>query len=262
MKRKLNILGKGCVSQDVMLANVESCKARGLPEVERKARPPLAVVGGGHSALNHVEELRGWSGDIWASGSVFQWLRGLGIDSTVFCVDPQPALAEMVLGASKALLASNCAPCAFDVLKDARVEVFDLLREGNGVHHGPTTGTTAFDLALTRMGYTDVSFFGFDSCYSEEEPEEKPETYGQECQTHAYKTEPEPWMIRIVTNGRAFISGAEFFMQAQWMAEVFRSEIGRTGIIKNRSGGLLKALIEDPDYDCTHVALGMFAEAA
>ena len=237
-----------------MYENQASCKARGLPYVEHKPRPALAVVGGGHSAKWHVEELREWSGDIWASGSVYQWLKGLGIESTLFCVDPQPGLALMAVGARKAILASTCDPSAFEVLKEADVEVFDLLRDGIGVNHGPTTGTTAFDLAITHMGYTDVSCFGFDSSYSEEAVQERPQNYAVNVQTHAFKSEPEPLMMRVVCNGKAFITCAEFFMQAQWMAEMFRSKVGQLGFIKNRSGGLLASMIEEPDYDCTHVS--------
>jgi hypothetical protein len=233
-----------------MLENLDACQARGLPYVTRKSRPPLAVVGGGHSAVEHVDVLRSWDGDVWACGSVYQWLKGLGIESTLFCVDPQPILADMAKGAKKAILASTCDPSAFDVVAD--VEVFDLIRDGKGVCHGPTTGTAAFDLALVHMGYVDVSFFGFDSSYTDEPVTEKPDEYGLVCKTHAYKSEAENMMMRVVCNDRAFITSAEFFMQAQWMAEMFRSPVGKA--VKNRSGGLLAALIVDPDYDCTHVS--------
>lgn len=258
-KRKIDILGRGCVPQEKMYENVASCMARGLPYAG-KSRPPLAVVGGGHSAKVHLDELRRWPGDIWACGSVFQWLHSEGIEATLFCVDPQPGLAAMAVGARKALLATSCDPSAFDVLKDAYVEVFDLVRDGVGVNHGPTTGSTAFDLALTHMGYTDSSFFGFDSSYTDEPIDEKPENYGVTVQTHAFKSEPEALMMRVVCNGRAFITCAEFFMQAQWMAEMFRSPVGQRGFAKNRSGGLLAALIVDPDYDCTHVSPRMKGE--
>ena len=254
MKRKVNIHGRGCVPEEQMIQNLASCKARGLPYVSVKPRPALAVVGGGHSARWHVEEIRAWSGDVWACGSVYHWLKSLGIESTLFCVDPQPLLASMAVGAKKALLASSCDPSAFDELKDADVEVFDLIKDGVGVPHGPTTGTTAFALSFAHMGYTDVSFFGFDSSYSEEAVSDKPEKYRLTVQTHAYKTEPEFLMMRVVCNGRAFITCAEFLVQAQWMADMFRTEIGKRGFIKNRSGGLLAALIEDPDYDCTHLS--------
>jgi hypothetical protein len=267
VKRKVEIPCKGCVPEERMLENLASCKARGLPYVSQKSRPALAVVGGGHSAKRHVEELRVWSGDVWACGSVYHWLKSLGIESTLFCVDPQALLASMAVGAKKALLATSCDPSAFDVLKDADVEVFDLIRNGEGVPHGPTTGTTAFALAFAHMGYTDVSFFGFDSSYAEEADTKKPDRYDLTVHTHAYKSEAEPMMMRVVCNGRAFITCAEFFIQAQWMADMFRTEVGKRGFIKNRSGGLLAALIEDPDYDCTHVSPFMqsntkFEEAA
>ena len=252
-KRKLHLVPSGCVSPETMYRNVDLCKARGLPEARsRTNRPKLAVVGGGVSAMSCMEELRNWPGDIWACGSVFQWLQTLGIQSTVFCVDPQPCLAQMVVGARRALLASNCDPSAFDVLEasGAHVETFDLVNKDVGIHHGPTTASAAFDLSV-KMGYLNVSFFGFDSSYSEEEIEDKPETYRTVCRTHAFKTEPEPCMVRIVANGKAYLTSAEFFMQAQWMAQLF-TEL--PSVFKNRSGGLLAALIADPDYDCTHVS--------
>jgi len=238
---------------DTMYRNVALCKARGLPVAGWQSdRPILAVVGGGKSAAQNIEVLKNWKGDIWACGSVYQWLESLGILSTVFCVDPQPCLAGMVKGASKALLASNCDPSAFDVLKEAGayVETFDLANENVGVHHGPTTASAAFDLSV-KMGYLDVTFFGFDSSYDEGPVEEMPERFNVSPRTHAFKTEPEPNMVRIVTNGKAFITSAEFFMQAQWMAELFKT---LPSVFKNRSGGLLAAMIADDDYDCTHIS--------
>ena len=238
-----------------MYRNVELCAARGLPKAGKKERPSLAVVGGGKSAAQCLDELRAWDGDVWACGSTFQWLEREGIHAVLFCVDPQPGLAQMAVGATKALLASNCDPSAFDVLEQAGayVETFDLIREdAPGISHGPTTASAAFDLSLRVMGYTDVSFFGFDSCYTEEEVKELPEHITVYTVTHIHKNEPEPNMVRIVCNGKAFITCAEFFMQAQWMSQLFRSEICKQGFIKNRSGGLLAAMVADPEYDFTH----------
>ena len=239
-----------------MLRNVELCKARGLPEWKyADNRPPLAVVGGGNSALEHIEELKTWKGDIWASGSVFHWLQDHGIEATLFCVDPQPCLSGMAAGAKKALLASNCDPSAFEVLRDAEVTVFDLVKDGVGINHGPTTGSASFDLSV-KMGYRDVSYFGFDSCYrNTERGDEKIMRVWHK--THAFKNEEDTTLMRVVCDGKAFITGAEFFMQAEWMAGVFNAV---PQIFKNRSDGLLAAMINDPDYDCTHMSATMAAK--
>ena len=261
MKHKLNLVPAGCVPVETMYRNVDLCKALGLPEATwKQGRPALAVVGGGKSAADSLAELRAWPGDIWACGSTFQWLEREGIHATLFCVDPQAGLAGMAVGARKALLASNCDPSAFDVLKDAEVEVFHLVNDNVGVHHGPTTASAAFDLA-TKMGYLDQSYFGFDSSYQEGPVEQMPERYQiADPITHNHKAEKEPFLVRIVCDGKAFLTSAEFFMQAQWMALMFNSKVGEIGIIKNRSGGLLSAMINDPDYDCTHVSLRLAAD--
>lgn len=218
------------------------------------------MVGGGKSAREQLDELRTWKGDIWACGSVFQWLKSEGIEATLFCVDPQPILKDMAAGATKAILASNCDPGVFDALAGQDVQIFHLVDGDEGIHHGPTTASAAFDLSV-KMGYFDVSFFGFDSCYDERDDEELGERVQIRYNSHAYKDEEDVAVCRVVCNGKAFITGGEFLMQAQWMAEVLNM---LPSIFHNRSGGLLAAMIADPDYDCTHVceSLSQSLEAA
>ena len=209
--------------------------AKGYPYVGVALRPPLAVVGGGPSINDHVETLRNWRGDVWACGSPYLWCVRNGIDATYFNIDPGAPFEGQVLVShgARAILSTTVNPAVFASCKS--VEVFDLSRLGD--NHGVTTATAAPHLALS-MGYTDISIFGCESCYAEGE-------------SHAYDTHKDVsdhLRMRIVCNGEAFITIPSLFMQAELLSKIIRL----SPVFKERSGGLLRAMVEDDDYDCTH----------
>lgn len=233
----------GCVPLETYERNFAYCKSLGLPWCSEKERPPLAVVGGGHSVKDHLDELAAWPGDIWALGSVWKWLDGLGIKSTAFCVDPQHELMEMIRGTQHAILATCVHPSVFDMLIEtgARIEVFEPFipngekREGMQSPAIVTSATACPQLSI-QMGYRDVSFFGLDSNYQQT--------------THAYQDTPDPFMIRVVSAGEPFMTGVEFVQQADFLAEAIRA---LPKVLKNRSGGLLKSFVENgTDWEATH----------
>lgn len=225
----------GCVPPEREAINIAHTRSLNLPYVNEKDRPPLAVVGGGHSVVQFLDLLRNWQGDIWACGSAFHWCCANGIEATFFCVDPQPETASLAVGAKKAILCTSIDPAVFDVLKAAEVEVFDLVHEADTSNHGATTATAAPHLAI-QMGYSDVTFFGCESSYPE-------------GASHAYHNEAMEHTIRVACNAGCFVTNPGYLLQAEFLATMIRL---LPGVLKERSGGLLGAMVQDIEYDITH----------
>lgn len=232
---KLNYVPLGPENIDIE-RNIKHAKALGLDYVKSGLGLgiPLAVVGGGPSINEHVDVLKNWPGDIWALNGAFQWCIGHKIDATFFSCDSNPTLAVLAAGAKRAILATYVDASVFEVLRDAQVRIFD---SGFicGVHTGPTSATSVPALAL-HTGYGDVTFFGCESSYSE-------------GKTHAYNdSAPNLWRVRVVCGGQEFDTEAEYHMQARYLADCIRTA---PHVFKERSGGLLRAMIEHDDDDVT-----------
>ena len=135
------------------MQHVAASRARGFPYI-REAEPHdrrLAVVGGGPSVVDYLDEIRGYS-DVWAINGACRFLRERGIDSTLLSLDPCDFLASRVSGAKKALLCSRCHPDVFDSLEGAEITLFDVFQdEPDGVWASCSTATAVFDLAV-RLG--------------------------------------------------------------------------------------------------------------
>lgn len=218
-----------CVPVDELHRNVALSKGR-FPLVSRKERPPLAIVGGGPSLPSHLEELKAWKGDVWACGSPYPWCVENGIDAVFFNIDPLEETIDLARGAKRAILSTTNHPGVFDVVES--VEVFDLIcEEREGFLHGATTATAVPHLSA-YMGYVDVTFFACESSF----PEGK---------THAYKHEDWELHIKVACNGEFFVTKPQLLFQAQLLSDVTR----RCPVFKEVSGGLLHAMVKDPDYD-------------
>lgn len=246
---KLTINCKPVIPSEEIAENVRRAAARGLPFVVEKERPPLAVVGGGHSIKYSLEEVRAFPGDKWIIGSSFKWWAEQGVEGTFFSVHPTKAALNNIAGVKRALLSTTTHPLVIDALlaQGARVELFNLVQDDGTVAHGSTTATCAPILAA-RMGYRDVTFFGCDSNY-----------HGS---THAYMSVADPYLMRVKCEGREFMTGAEFLMQAEFLAEMINAA---PHVFKERSAGLLGALVRTKnDYDVLAISktLNDSAEAA
>lgn len=218
--------------------NISKSKERGLPEISEARRPPLAVVGGGPSVVEYIEEIRTYK-DVWVSGSAFPLIHSLGIDATFFTIDQVPEMVKECQGAKKAILATCCDPIVFDYLKDADVQVFDLHHSGPNANHHATTVTAAPKIAID-MGYTDITFYGCDSSYRKT--------------THAYRApfyEDHKDALRVECNGKSFLTNPGFLMQAEFMCQIIRM---CPQVYKLRGDGLLAEMVINPDYDITHGA--------
>lgn len=237
---KISWSTKNCVPDQKLFDNIASAQARNLPRPSYKPRPRLAVVGGGPSLVRHLDELKAWEGDVWACGSAFQWCRKHGITATFFNVDPMDEMAVEAVGATHGMLALTSAPAVFDAIE--HVEVFELITTAEYINHG-VTAVTATPILAVEIGYKDISLFGCDSNYGER-------THAYKDYIDDYKDASKELMIWVSCGDSVYSTHPAFFMQAELLAAMIRSV---PGLLHDRSGGLLSALVEHGDYDIVGV---------
>ena len=144
----------------------------------------IALVGGGPSIKDTVSELMDFP-TIIACGSVHDWLMANCPRVPTYCAvcDPDPVMANYLRApdhGTEYLISSHCNATVFDALKGYDVAMWHCWPVGAGdqeardflekhtpkwaaVGGGCTVGLRALTLAL-MMGYTELHFFGFDSC--------------------------------------------------------------------------------------------------
>lgn len=203
----------------------------GLPSIERAGH--VAVVGGGLSLAGHLDELRAWTGPIWAINRTFVYLKERGIRSTFITADPKPQPWLTVEPGDRALVALHGSPGLFASLAKAHVTTYRLAEDE--VHCGCTTATAAPMLAIL-LGHRSVTFFGCDSSFSD--------------QSHVYPQAMARDLIEVRCSGEVFITKPEFLLQAEALALLCRE---LPEFHSNRGGGLTAALIENPDYEAADV---------
>lgn len=231
-------------------ANVAACDARRLDRIAfAEHRLPLHVVGGSPSVSRYGDEFAEDGADVWASGSAFAWLRTCWTGRIgFFTIDRHPLLAEQSKGADYAIVASCCAPVLFDALAAQGVytRVFHLTG-GKAPNHG-STSITAVPWVAKAMGYWDVTFYGCESSYPDR-------------RTHAYEDENENRVLNLLEVSVAlddrgivkFRTNPDFLIQAEFLAKVIRAE---PHIFKYKGGGLLDALVKNPEYAITGLVPG------
>jgi hypothetical protein len=217
-----------CVPVEEMTRNAERARSLGLPSVEYAGH--VAVVGGGPSLADHLDELRAWEGPIWAINGTWRWLKERGVKATFFTVDPKPQAWLCLQPGESAIVAMVGSPELFASLMGGYVRTFEL--GAHGVHSGVTSATATPHLAV-QMGHRSVSFFGCDSSFSDDG-------------THVYPADDPEHLIAVEAAGKTFVTKPEFVMQAEDLARLVRE---LPGFCRNRSAGLLAALIEDPAWD-------------
>lgn len=215
------------VKPEVTEQYIAHAETLGLPAVEYAGH--VAVVGGGPSLAGHLDELRAWKGPIWAINETWRWLNERGIKATFFTCDPKMQAWVRTELIDKALVAIHLCPEMFEALALSNVRTFRLAPDD--IHCGFTTATAAPHLAL-KMGHHSVSFFGCDSSFVNGE-------------SHVYGGSLPGDQIAVEIGGQTFATKPEFLMQAQDIAELCREE---PTLCRNRSDGLLTALIAEPAY--------------
>lgn len=246
---RINFEGVMPVAHEELLKHIAYGRSLGYPEV-REAEPHgrrLAVVGGGPSISEHLDEIREFT-DIWAINGACRFLRERGIDSTLLALDPCDFLAPRVSGAKKALLATRCHPEVFKALEGADITVFEAAGDAeNGMWASCAAATVAFHMGTT-LGYRKMVFFGCEGSFSE----------GGD--SHAYMDEAELQDYRFVVEcgGKRYVTAPDIYMLTQQMAVFFRLSIN--GSFTERSGGLLRALIENDEHDIVEVSSKLASE--
>lgn len=186
-------------------------------------RDRVAVVGGDPSLYRHLNELRAFDGEVWAINGAWHVLQQAGIDATFYTVDPSPLVAHLCCGA-RAILANVCHPDAFAAVASAEVVTAQV--------NGPTSATASPFIALMR-GHKHMTFYGCSS------------SYARDGRSHAYKM-IQSQLLDVACNGGHYITTPSYLAQAEMLAELIRTA---PGVFADRSGGLLSALVADPEYD-------------
>jgi hypothetical protein len=199
-----------CVADDATVERQAKANAH-YPRIQRSAAHGrrLAIAGGG--PLLDVDALAVWDGDIWAINHTAQWLNDRGIKATLFTVDPEHFETRV----SKSI---------------PSVSVFDMVEtHEDGFTGGRFSSTRAPAVAL-HMGYTDISFFGCEGSFLERD--------------HIDRDENRPEQLIIRASGKDYRTCPQFVAQCEELLQLFFFD----GVFHNRSGGLLTAMQDDPDW--------------
>jgi hypothetical protein len=178
--------------------------------------------------LLDVEALRTWPGDIWAINRTADYLLDQGIDCTLFTVDP----VETHSTAAKRLLASCCDPKLFQ----GQIEVFDLSEHANDGVSGGTTSATRAPVLAFKMGYPGVVLFGCESSFTDVD--------------HIDRNEQNPVQLIIRADGKDWKTSPQMMVQAEELVWLLKHSKN----LEERSGGLLRAMLNDPDWEVVAVS--------
>jgi hypothetical protein len=220
---------------------VASRGARGAAAAEPAHRPriksgsphgrKLAVVGAGPELVHDLSELSEWVGDIWAINSAGRFLAKHGIRSTFLTVDPL-MLPYPLDWVTDALIATCVHPSVFEQIEGKPLRVFDLIEtHADGIAGGCVTATRAPSLAF-RLGYLDVSFFGCEGSYD----------FSGNDHVDYHNGEAEELIVRA--GGKDYRIETGLLVQCEQLMTLFATF---PNVFHNRSRGLLRAMIENPD---------------
>lgn len=211
------------VIQDQIRINVE----RDLPRFhlradygKRKDRP-VAIVGGGPSLKKTIHELRDFT-DIMVCGSAHDYVVSQGVKPTYTVVcsarhDPGESPSDFIkspVASCEYLIASCCHPEVFDTLSDQRVTMWhsyaafphEIYRNEPLVQGGSSVVLRALPIAIL-LGYFDLHFFGFDSCF--EKPEEN---HAYDAGAHSLEHD----LTKVRVGGE---DGPEFLTHIAWLVQ-------------------------------------------
>lgn len=230
---RINFIALGSAADVDLIARARNCPA---PYVKPRTVGRLAVVGLGPSLFSWIEELREWDGDIWAINGAASWLAKHNIDSTMITVDPKVLDVSDFEGVSSAIFASCAHPQAFETMR-GKVEKFDMSDhiEG-GIIGGCSTASRMPALAIS-IGYTEVTFYGCEGSFAE-----------RNYVNSARNFQPQ---LVIRADGRDYRTVPEFVLQSQSLAEIISEW---PDIFKEKSGGLLRGMIRDPQWSVVAVS--------
>ena len=243
---KINFVNKGPIPLEAMLKQAEQNRGLGFLDMisgVSVASGPLAVVGGGPSAAEYVDELREWPGAVWAINGTWKWCRDNSIKAIFFSIDPTIMVMPYVrgMGIERAIIATHCHPdVVAELLKTASILAFD-----HNDAHGPITASAA-PLTAAKVGHNSVTFFGCEGNFSN--------------RSHVDRDSDHENRMLIKCDGRLWNTTAEFMIGLEALSLVIREiEKAVPGFIKVRGDGLLSAMIRDSEWDCIKVTRKMAA---
>jgi hypothetical protein len=245
---KISFTGAPPVSDEDIAKQAEQNGQLGVPalnQVSTQVEPHdrrLAVIGGGPSIIDNEEKIRNWDGDRWAINGAYHWCVKRGIEDVTFiAADPHEIVASWADRVKRAIVTTRCNPKVFDVLNANNADVKTFRLDGPGkIISGSSTATVIPHLAALN-GYRHVTFFGCESSHSPE-------------RTHAYMREQRDAEMIVRCNGDEFYTAPDWLMQAGELAFI----IGLAPhVFHEESGGLLRAMLKNPEYEIVWISKGM-----
>lgn len=236
---KIHWVSAPTVSQEARDANAVAIAALGLPKHRGAGR--LAVVGGGPSIRDHIEELRDWDGTVWAVNGTINWCIDNSIKAKFYTADAQPMKNWVydLSRVSEAVLPPGVSPDLIEYLLGQGAKV-ELLCE---IESGPTSAN-ATDYLGIDADYTSVHYFGCEGSFSP-------------SNTHAFPSADITHWMQVNVGGDLHFTKAEFVSQAIIMARTINAF---PHVYFDHSGGLLASVMKHgPEYDVTRVSDELFA---
>ncbi len=185
---------------------------------------PIAICAGGPSLKEFLGKIYDDFEDIMVCGSAHDFLIRSGIDPTYSVqLDGAPVAKDFFrlrVPGTQYLIASQCNPFMFEGLPREHVSMWHCagpsaeFGDEVAIGGGCTTTLRALNLAI-MLGYHDLHFFGFDSCFEDVQAQ------------HAY--DYEEWGSNLteflvnVDGGKPFKSNALFLAQAQQFQEMCKN---------------------------------------
>lgn len=221
--------------EEVIKDQIRENMRRDLPRFHKRSDygkhkgRPIAIVGGGPSLKTTLDELCGFT-DIMVCGSAHDYVVSQGIRPkyAVVCSarsDPGELPSDFILNplpCCEYLIASCCHPAVFDALCDQNVTMWhsyaafehELYNNEPLVQGGSSVMLRALPIAIL-LGYYDMHFFGFDSCF--ETPEEN---HAYDAGAHSLEHELTRVRIGHPETGREFLTHLAWLIQARDFQEM------------------------------------------
>lgn len=225
--RQVEIVVQSTIPPERILENVAASFLRDTPRFAKlpnlgKSTGPVAIVGGGPSLRQELNNLRCFPGPIISCGSVHDYLveNYIPIDYHVAC-DPEPVNTRWLSKPSQVLtylIASQCHPDLFTALKgcDVRLWHATVIMSADGKPLCDFQGEPEIpgaDFVIGRawpiaavMGHKDIHFFGFDC------------SFPADCESqHAYLYD---WQREDPVYATCEHTGERFATVPGWMAQL------------------------------------------
>ena len=229
MTFRLEIISQCSEPLDRLKENARTCA--GLPRLQKQEPHgrKLAIVGGGPSVADRLDELQAWDGEVWGINATALWLKNHGVEAKFVTVDPGPFPKEWMIGVEEAYLATLCHPQMREFFP--KVSFFDMFEtDPDGIKGGTTTASRALSLAI-HQGFYDVTLYGCEGSF----------TIGQD---HVDRNEMRPEMAVVQAGDEHFVTYLDYMTQTETLADMIRLA---PNVFKQRCGGLLEAMIKHHD---------------